>query len=303
MPQLKVSRPKPIFPADATPVPASSGTVPAPVPAPKNEAPLIQSKPAAPIAVNIPGFLSPTVPQVSAAKGTNYLSFGSDKSKNAGAQLAMGIEPGDIFVSFDGALIKLEQGVPFFVVDARSFATHMQPDGSIDCALLDVNARLGYPAAPEKPTPNYVRMPVKLDAHISAVVLVQVNGEWHAFKTDCMGTKSGALENVLRAIEAAGNPESGWVNLSDAHRIASAFPAPFGRVCGRMSTQYQVSKSSGLEYYRGSSTSTPATIDQMKELQAYFASDESQEELKTVHQSFTHRVRELTEIAAKCTAQ
>jgi hypothetical protein len=197
---------------------------------------------------------------------------------------AAGLQDGQGYIYYQGRYIVPKQ-LEFFVCESASFQTQMEnnKDAKFLFATRDMQAEF--------------ERADRIEPHYVALLLVNPgNGTLIPIKGDFRGTKSGGIDNAIRAVEAACRPE--WLRLSEAHKLTAAFPQPFGRVYHRVNLKYCVSKSSGNPYWRASAVSKPATVDELGMLVSAFKSEEFQKALKDAKASFDARIEFLDGIVA-----
>lgn len=285
-PPVKQTTPvvKPTIPEKQTITKSDVGTVPAG---------LMKSNQATiPAKVNIPGFLQTSnMPDVSNRQQTGYVGFASTQSKKWGIMQSAGLEDGQPFLYHQNSYIPLAT-VDFFLCMGASFQTMMVgKEGSFIYACTDMNIALD-PIV-------YKGQAVKLEPHYVCLLLVNLNGQLIPIKGDFRGTKSGGMENAIRAVEAASNPD--WLKLSDTHKATAAFPQPWGRVYHRISTKRGVSKSNGNPYHSANCSSSPASVTQMQLLVASLADDAFNNNLTEAHNNYNGRLEFMNSVVGQGT--
>lgn len=233
--------------------------------------------------LSIPDFMENNVLPEVGDSGTGYVGFASSNSLNWPQMQMAGLKEGQPFCHHNGQYIAVET-LEFFLLLADSFQTLMVgKQGEFKFATRDMSLE-GPRQGTNRTEPHYV-----------CLLLVKVENELLPIKGDFRGTKSGGVEGAIRSVEAAAEPE--WLKMSDAHRITSAFPKPFGRVFHRVTTSYQVSKTSGNPYYRAKCASQPATIAQMQLLADKLKDDDFRVNLKEAKGNYDQRIQFLDNIA------
>lgn len=251
---------------------------------------LIPSKSTAPMKVAIPSFLQQSnMPTVSNRQQTGYVGFASTQSKKWSLMQQAGLDEGQPFLNHQNAFIPLET-LDFFLLKGASYKTMMAgKDGTFVYATTDMDVEL--------PDQIYKGNVVKLEPHYICLLLVNVNSQLIPIKGDFRGTKSGGIENAIRAVEAASDPD--WLKLSDAHRVTAAFPQPFGRVYHRITTKRGVSKSNGNPYFSAECTSSPASIKAMEALVASLSDEGFNNMLTAANTNFESRITFMEAVVEK----
>lgn len=292
----KATMPKPTTPKPAPKPKPEPVPTPAPVPTPEPVSPstgrhkqVITSKDVGVInasaliksSVPIPAFLQQVaMPDTSNRQTTGYVGFAHPQSKNWVHMQQAGLEEGQPFVNHNNAYIPLDT-VQFFLCMGASFQTMMAgKQGEFIFVTTDMDMRMDQVI--------YKGNACKLDPHYTCLLLVNLNGSLLPIKGDFRGTKSGGIENAIRAIEAAATPD--WLKLSDQHKATAAFPQPFGRVWNEISTKRQISKSNGNPYHTAGCTCTPATVTQMQLLVTHLKDAEFQDSLAEAHTNYKARI-------------
>lgn len=276
-----------------------------------NAAQIVDVKPAAPAApaalqplgARVPSFLKKFVPPTMAGNANNtpaYVGFASDSSANWPAMEAAKLDVGEPFVCVNGQYLKSENGVlRFWLAAAESFMSVV--DQSYNYLYITRNMRMERVVLkqPTGKTRTFDTGPGGIQEHYLAYLFVLINGEIVPAKGDFMGTKSGAVASAVSAVRAAGSPDSGWLELSDAHRVTGSCPLPFGRVMCSMRTVPKLGKASGQTYHRGLCHCAPATMDEMSLLLRSLGADTFVQSTEAVHTSYLDRIKFYDETAAK----
>lgn len=189
---------------------------------------------------------------LSAGASGPYVARASDRSPNWPSLSAAGVGNGDLYLGAEGLYLRT-MPLTYWLVASTVFKTLMDDLGNFQHATTDLNA--------EKSPGG-----LKLDEHVLALIVVDLGDRLVPAKCDFRGTLSGAVSPTLKAVQQAGDPK--WAALSDAHKVAAAFPVPWGRVVATATTQPRTSRASGRKYYAGAAVCRPATIAQMQRLQA-----------------------------------
>lgn len=250
---------------------------------------LISSKSVAPSKVNLPSFLQQVaMPQTSNRMQTGYVGFASIKSKNWPQQQMAGLNDGQPYVNHNNSIIPVES-LEFFLCMGTSFQSMMAgTQGEFIFVTRDMDLRVD-PII-------YKGNQVKLEPHYVCLLLVNLNNSLLPIKGDFRGTKSGGIENAIRAVEAAGSPD--WLKLSDQHKVTAAFPQPFGRVYNIITTKRGVSKSNGNPYYTADCSPSPATATQMQMLVDAFNQENFNNVIAEAHTNYNSRIEFLDNIVA-----
>lgn len=243
----------------------------------------------------LPDFLQTAMPDVSDRELSGYIGFCSDASKRYGEQLNAGLANGDIFLFNQGQYIKCPQ-LEFWIANATSYRSVMSTSGAFQFVTKDLElkrAKFNVPIADPRIPGKVNLVPTEKDTapHYICLCIVNINGRLIPIKGDFIGTKSGGIESAIRAVESAGDIESGWEKLSDQHKTTMAFPQPFGRVFHIMRTRGEVSKTNGLPYFRTITVSGPASVSQMQLLIDNLTNDEFMAALNEAYVNYQSRVK------------
>lgn len=233
----------------------------------------------------IPGWLQQNnnLPEVPDKDTTGYVGFASSASKKWNIQMMAGLNDGQPFVFHQQQYIPLDS-VDFFLLSGEAFQSLMVgKEGKFMWVSRDLDEE-GPTMGSNKPEIHYV-----------CLMLVNVNGNLIPIKGDFRGTKANGIESAIRAVEAAGLPE--WSKLSEAHKVSTAFPQPFGRVYHCITTQAKVSKTSGNPYHRTNCTSAPANVGQMEMVIKAFNNPEFISALNEARENYTLRIQYLDNVA------
>lgn len=288
--------PKPAAPA-AKPVPAAKpAPAPKPTPVPARvvkepvAAPNVRALQKAAGEVQMPAFLQRlSLPEVIPYEQSGYIGFADTQSKNWASMQAAGIEAGQAFLYKDKTYTLLDP-FEYVLLMGEAFRTTMEgKEGKFTFVTRDTETPLREFAAANPKA-------LKAEPHYCCLCLVHVGGALVPVKGDFRGTKSGAAESAILAVQSAESPE--WLRISDAHKVTSAFPQPFGRVWNTVTTQYKVSKSSGNPYFQGKCQPTPSTIDQMQLIVDSFANPEFVASLEEAERNYQSRIEFLDKIAS-----
>lgn len=267
--------------------------------------PVAPSAPAAlsPLGSRVPSFLKKFAPPTMAGNANNapaYVGFASDSSANWPAMQAAKLEIGEPFVCVNGQYLKGENGVlRYWLAAAESFMSVVDQAYNYQYITRNMRVERVTLKQPTGKTRTYDTGPGGIQEHYLAYMFVLLNGEIIPAKGDFMGTKSGAVASAVSAVRAAGDPESGWLQLSDAHRVTGGCPLPFGRVTCSMRTVPKLGKASGQTYYRGLCHTAPATMEEMDLLLRSLAADTFVQATEAVHASYLDRIKFYDDTAAK----
>lgn len=284
--------PKPVPKPTPKPAPTPPPTPPNPQPKP-DETPTpkpVEPQPATALMksnIPIPGFLQQvTMPETSDRQQSGYVGFASTQSKRWTQQQQAGLEDGQPFLYHQNTYIPL-QTLEFFLCMGTSFQTMMAGKaGEFIFVTRDMEIRMDDVI--------HKGSVCKLDPHYVCLLLVNLNGTLIPIKGDFRGTKSGGIENAIRAVESAATPD--WLKLSEQHKATAAFPQPFGRVFNEISTRRQVSKTSGNPYYTADCTPLPATVSQMQTLVNHLKDGDFTNALTEAHQNYIARIQFLDNV-------
>lgn len=257
-------------------------------------------------AIPLPAFLErATLPELVSAELNGYAGFADSNSKNWVQMQGVGLATGDPFIVKDGQYIKCKP-LEYFLLCGESFrSTMVGKEGAFKFVTRDLEVPLKeiasqYPtegltgpaleAAKEK-----ISHILKAEPHYVCLLLVKVGDQLVPIKADFRGTKSGAAESAVRAVESAATPE--WMKLSEAHKVTGAFQHPFGRVWNSVTTQHKVGRSSGNSFYVARCNSTPATVAQMQILVDAFGDEAFVQELEDAEKNYQQRIEYLDKLA------
>lgn len=292
MPKIANTGKKPVATMPKPPAPKPQPTVPPPAPTPAPQPKPVPIPSAALIKSNvpIPGFLqSVNMPETSNRQQTGYVGFASTQSNKWMLQQQAGLIEGQPFLYHNNAYIPLDT-LEFFLCVGTSFQTMMAgKKGEFIFVTRDMNIRMEDTV--------YNGNVCKLDPHYVTLLLVNMNGTLLPIKGDFRGTKSGGIENAIRAIEAAANPD--WLKLSDLHKATAAFPQPFGRVYNVITTKRGISKRNGNPYFTADCTCTPASVSQMQVLVSALKEADFVNTLTEAHNNYLSRVKFLDDMIGK----
>lgn len=206
-----------------------------------------------------------------------YIGQLQDRSGCKAQALASGCQLGDFYLSDKGGVTPLRP-FRFFLLTAAAFQSEMSATGDVVFATRDLTARRA-----------------NTHEHYVTVVLADVNGTWFPAKADFRKAQQQVAAAAIGAVRAAADPD--FPKQSDAHKIASVFPQPFGRVVTTVSIEKRVSKSSGQPYYACSGSVAPATLSEIESLAEAFKDPGFLELLDDAKKNFDDRVKML---ASKC---
>lgn len=250
----------------------------------KTEA-LIPSKQS--VAVPIPSFLQTTaMPETSDRSTTGYVGFASTQSKKWTDQQRAGIEDGQPFLFHEKNFIPLDT-LEFFLTMGKSCQTMMAGKSGEFIYYTDNMEERQEPII-------YKGNQVKLEPHYVVLMLVKLGDALIPIKGDFRGTKSGGMENAIRAVEAASNPD--WLKLSEAHKATAAFPQPWGRVFHTIGTTRHISKSNGNPYFTADCGSTPASVSEMQLLVSNLKNEDFTNALTDAHENYNKRIEYLLNV-------
>lgn len=254
-----------------------------------------------PIKNAVPAFLKTfTAPRVSGAQsGSGYVGFASDSSANWPAMQAAKLENGEPYVHHNGAYIKLPNStLQFFLVACESFRSVMDSGGNFLYATRNLKVeRVTIKQANGKPR-TFDSAPGGIQEHYTAYLFALIGSELAPVRADFIGTKAGGILSAISALRSAADPQSGWSDLSDAHKVATQFPHPFGRVLCAMRTIPKVSKGNGNTYFRALCAPRPATIAEMGILVRNLGSVAFTESAESAYKSYLDRIKFLDTLAA-----
>lgn len=237
--------------------------------------------------VKIPAFLqSVPTPELSDRQQTGYVGFASSQSKKWPLQQQAGLKEGQPFLFHNQSFVPLN-ALEFFLCAGESFQTVMVgKEGKFHYGTKDMKEQ-----RPQEVVNGNV---AKLEPHYVCLLLVVVGDTLLSIKGDFRGTKSGGIENAIRAVEAASNPD--WLRLSEQHKVTAAFPEPWGRVFHWIGTKRGVSKTNGNPYFAAECTSAPATIDQMGMLVENLKNDDFNNILTEAYNNYNARIEFLNTV-------
>lgn len=257
----------------------------------------------APMTRAVPAFLKTfTAPALAGSQqGSGYVGFASDSSANWPAMQAAKLEVGEPFAHHNGAYLKLaDSTLRFWLVACESFKSIT--DASMTYLYVTRNLkieRVTLKLANGK-TKTLDSGPGGIQEHYSAYLFALLpSGEIAPLRADFIGTKSGGVASAVAAVRSAADPNSGWLDMSDSHKITGQFPHPFGRVMCAMRTIPKLSKGNGNTYHRALCHTAPATLDEMGALLRVLGSDLFNETNESAHKAYLDRIKFLDMTADK----
>lgn len=253
-----------------------------------------------PIKSNVPAFLKQfSAPALTGQQtGTGYVGFASDSSANWPSMQAAGLENGEPFVHHNGAYVKLPNStLHYFLVACESFKSVMDSGGTFLYATRNLKVDRVTLKLPTGKARTFDSAPGGIQEHYTAYLFALVGSEVMPLRADFIGTKAGGIMSAVSALRAAADPQSGWSDLSDAHKVATQFPHPFGRVMCAMRTVPKLGKSSGNTYFRALCAPRPSTITEMEILVRNLSSTAFNEAAEAAHKSYLDRVKFLDTLA------
>ena len=242
---------------------------------------LIESKQETPttISVKLPDFLAPTtemMPELAENTAPAYVGFADNRAKLWPTLQQAGCEVGDIYLYIDGSIFP-KKPLEYFFLMGESFVSKMV---GAEMSLMFASKNINTQYEDKQIVPHYV-----------SLLLVKHEGTLVPIRGDFRGTKSGAVEKAVRAVQASTAPE--WARRSDAHKIAASFPQPFGRVLNIATTRPYIVKSgpnAGNKAFIADSQNRPTTASEIEMLLQCFQNEEWKKRLEVVHDSYRSRV-------------
>lgn len=245
--------------------------------------------PSSAVSVPLPGFLKQVaMPATSNRMNMGYVGFASTQSKKWSLMQQAGLEEGQPYIFHQQAYIPIDQ-LEFFLCLSTSYQSMMAgKNGTFIFATADMNEQVEQRI--------YQNQVVKAEPHYVCLILANLNGIILPIKGDFRGTKSGGMENAIRAVEAAADPD--WLKLSDAHKATAAFPEPWGRVYHTITTKRGVSKSNGNPFFAAQCVSNPTTVTHMQLLVSHLKNEEFQNLLNESHTNYNGRIDFMNKICS-----
>lgn len=256
--------------------------------------------------VKLPAFLQrATLPQLISGELNGYVGFADVQSKNWPQMQAAGLEPGDPFMFKDGAYTILKP-LKFFLVMGDTLRTTMEgQDGTftfvtrdLETPLKDIAASVeieGLTGKVLEAALNMRKSILKAEPHYVCLILVEVGETLVPIKADFRGTKTGAAESAVRAVEFAGTSE--WLKQGEAHKVTAAYPHPFGRVWNVVTTMPKTGRTSGNNFFVARCQSKPATVTQMQLLIDHLAEEQFLEDFAEAERNYQGRLEFLDKVA------
>lgn len=257
--------------------------------------------------IKLPAFLQKaTLPQLISGELNGYVGFADVQSKNWPQMQQAELEPGDPFMFKDGNYTPLKPLEFFLVMGDTLRSTMVGQEGTftfvtrdLETPLKDIAASIeteGLKGPMLEVAQTQKRDILKAEPHYVCLIIVKVGETLVPIKADFRGTKTGATEPAVRAVEFAGTPD--WLKQSEAHKATAAYPHPFGRVWNVVTTMPKVGRTSGNNFFVARCQSRPATITQMQMLVDHFAEEQFVTDLEEAERNYQGRLEFLDKIAA-----
>lgn len=216
---------------------------------------------------------APTVPAMPTQSAGIYVGQLQPATGKRAALLQAGCADGDYYIDISGQLVPLKP-LKFWLIKAELFYTRMDATGSI------------VQAAREKAA--------GLDEHVVCLIVVDVNGVPTPAKTDFRKASWSVAQAAVNGLQAAAEPD--FPQHSDAHKVAAAFPVPFGRVLTTVSVEKRISKMSGKPYFASLGQTAPPSISQLTALGEAFKDAGFIELLEKAKAGFDGRVNQIAKL-------
>lgn len=213
------------------------------------------------------------VPTLDGGAGGPALYIGQlqDRTGAKAQLLAAGVEMGGFYLHNQGENVPLKP-FKFWLVKAALYQTQMNASGNVTSATKDMSAALN-----------------DHHEHAVAVVLVQTPNGIVPAKCDFRKAQAPAYRAAAEALADVCNPSSGWPTRSDAHKVAAAFPVPFGRVVNTVNVVRKVGKGSGLPYFAAFGSAAPATVTELEQLAEALQSSDFEAAFQLADEAFKSR--------------
>ncbi|AMV28824.1 hypothetical protein VT84_30805 [Gemmata sp. SH-PL17] len=223
---------------------------------------------------NLPAWATavPAVPQMEGGGAPQcYVGQLQPNTGKRNQLLAAGVEEGGFYLDNLGTVTPLKP-LKFWLVEAAVYQTQMNAAGNVVFATRDMSLAQN-----------------DLHEHAVAVVIVQTPNGLVPAKCDFRKAQSPAYKAAADTLAEVLDPESGWARKSDAHKVASACPIPWGRFTTTADVQRKVGKGSGKPYFAAFGRTAPATVTEMEQLGAAIQTPEFAQAYETAKESFKSR--------------
>jgi hypothetical protein len=219
------------------------------------------------------------LPQIQNGPAAVYVGQLQPNTGKRQSLLAAGVLDGEYYLDNMGAVVPLKH-FRFWLVDAVAFKTEMDAAGNIVAATRNMDDRTKG-----------------LQEHAIALVIVQTPGGVVPAKADFRKARAPAFSEAVKGVEAAHDPA--FPKVSDAARIAAAFPVPWGRVVTAVTVEKKIARSgpgAGKPYFLSNGTVQPATVKELEALAAFLQSADSEAAVDQARASFDYRVKQIEKL-------
>lgn len=210
-----------------------------------------------------------------------FIGFASNRSPSWASQQSAGLNDGDLYLQSSNGMTPLQE-LKFWMIDAFYCFTRVNDNNEI----LEAKSQL-------------TEVEVKADTfqeHYICPIIVEDNGEFIPAKLEVRGARAAAAKQVMNAIQTAASPE--WSKSSDAARIASAFPAPWGRQTAWLRGARRQARSTGRFYVQTTAAVRPTTLTDMEQIAKASMDTAFTATLAEVRSAINERIEEMNNKAA-----
>ncbi len=170
------------------------------------------------------------------------------------------VKQGDLVIR-DGGYRRIERGSELVVLDAFRYWARFTPAGELSCALPEPPTQAQLDALGEE----------RLDECVEALLLVIEPGTITAASYRAKNATLGLVDPVIASQNASREPN--WARLSPAHATAAQIQQVPLRVIGRNISCGSRTSKRGLSYNTANATAVPASLDQVKRILDWAASE------------------------------
>ncbi len=205
-----------------------------------------------------------------------FIGFASNRSPSWSSQQSAGLGDGDMYLQSSNGMTPLQE-CKFFMIDAFYCFTRINDNNEI----IEAKAQL---------TEAEVKADIYQE-HYVCPIIVDTGEEMVPAKLELRGARAAAAKQVMNAIQTAANPE--WATSSDAARIASAFPAPWGRQTAWLRGARRQARSTGRFYVQTTAAMRPTTLTDMEKIAKASTDSAFTATLAEVRSAINERIEEM----------